>query len=430
VAVRRRVLGKYRLLRKLGTGGFAEVYKAIDTVEDIPVALKIPFRAYEADFRKEVRLAAKLDHPHILPVKNADYYDGQLVVAYPLGDETLDDRLTRRISTRTCLDFAEQMLDALAYAHARHIIHCDVKPENLILFDGHHLCLADFGIAKVTLRTLSASGSGTVGYVAPEQALGKPSFRSDVFSAGLILYRMLAGVLPRWPFDWPPPGHARLKEKVSPAMVDFIRRAIQVDHRKRFADAEQMLAAYERLLPLDRRWRAGRRRRARTAAARKPDWSRMRQREFTRNHRGAFRLNAKCARCGGPVSEEMQACPWCGSARRRHRGPTSFPARCSRCGRGRKLDWRYCAWCFGPGFREVADREYSDVRYEGRCANPACSRRLLMPFMRYCPWCRTKVRRAWKPAGATGRCPHCRCGVFADYWDSCPWCAKPFKRRR
>jgi len=430
VAAKRRILGKYRLLRKLGTGGFAEVYKAIDTVEDIAVALKIPFRAYEADFRKEVRLAAKLDHPHILPVKNADYYDGQLVVAYPLGDETLDDRLTRRMSTRTCLDFAEQMLDALAYAHARHIIHCDVKPENLILFEGHHLCLADFGIAKVALRTLSASGSGTVGYVAPEQALGKPSFRSDVFSAGLILYRMLAGELPRWPFDWPPPGFARLKEKISPAMVDFIRRAIQVDYRKRFADAEQMLAAYERLLPPDRRWRAGRHRRAHKPATRKPDWSRLRQREFVKNHRGAFRLTAKCARCAGPVSEEMQACPWCGTARKRHRGPSSFPARCSRCGRGRKLDWRYCAWCFGPGFRDVATREYSDVRYEGRCTNPGCSRRLLMPFMRYCPWCRTKVRRAWKPPGATGRCPRCRCGVFAGYWENCPWCAKPLKRRR
>jgi hypothetical protein len=430
VTPKRRTLGKYRLLRKLGTGGSAEVYKALDTVENIHVALKIPFKEYEADFRKEVALAATLDHPHILPVKNADYYDGQLAVAYPLGDETLADRLTRRMSTATCLDFGEQMLDALAYAHSHRIIHCDVKPENLILFDGHHICLADFGIAKIALRTLSASGSGTVGYVAPEQALGKPSFRSDVFSAGLILFRMLSGELPSWPFEWPPPGFARLRAKVAPAMVDFLQRAIRVDYRKRFADAEQMLAVYERLLPLTRRWRAGHRRKEPASPRREPDWSRLRQRAFARNHRGAFRMSGKCVRCGGPLSEEMQACPWCGTVRKRHRGPTSFPARCSRCGRGRKLDWRYCPWCFGPGFRQVSDREYGDVRYQGRCQNPSCTRRLLMPFMRYCPWCRTRVTRGWKPEGATGRCPHCRCGVFPGYWDTCPWCGKPLKRRR
>jgi len=430
VAEKRRALGKYRLLRKLGTGGSAEVFKALDAVENIHVALKIPLREYQADFRKEVALAATLDHPHILPVKNADYYDGQLAVAYPLGDETLADRLTRRMSIETCLDFGRQMLEALAYAHTHRIIHCDVKPENLILFDGHHLCLADFGLAKVALRTLSASGSGTVGYVAPEQALGKPSFRSDVFSAGLILFRMLSGELPSWPFEWPPKGLARLRAKVGPAMVEFLRRAIRVDYRKRFADAVQMLAAYERLLPITRRWQAGRRRQRRRRKGAVPDWSRLRQRAFLKNHRGALRLNALCSHCGGPLSEEMHACPWCGDVRRRHRGPTTFPARCSRCGRGRKLDWRYCPWCFGPGFRQVSDREYRDVRYQGRCSNPRCSRRLLMPFMRYCPWCRTRVTRGWKPEGATSRCPHCRCGVFPGYWDTCPWCGKPLKRRR
>jgi serine/threonine protein kinase len=93
------------------------------------------------------------------------------------------------------------MTSAIAYAHAHNrVIHCDVKPDNFILFPDNVLKLADFGIAKVAYQTLRASGSGTVGYVAPEQAMGKPSFRSDVFSLGLILYRMFSGVLPEWPY--------------------------------------------------------------------------------------------------------------------------------------------------------------------------------------------------------------------------------------
>ncbi|MHC4550916.1 MAG: protein kinase domain-containing protein [Planctomycetota bacterium] len=427
----RKTIGKYRLLRRLGTGGFSHVYKALDTIEGVHVALKLPNPGVQTpemleDFRKEIRLAARLDHPNILPVKNAEFYDGRLVVAYPLGEETLADRIRRRLSLATCLQFAGQMLGALAYAHQRRVIHCDVKPENLILFPGPRLRLTDFGIARVALRTLNASGSGTVGYVAPEQAMGKPSFRSDVFAAGLVIYRMLAGTLPEWPYEWPLPGLAVLRRKVPPAFVAFLRRALQVDHRKRFASAEPMLAAYRKLLPAARRFRAGKRRRPRGPAPR-PGWPELRRKEFLKRHRGAFRLGARCGRCAGPVAEAMQACPWCGTPRRRHRTGTTFPATCSRCGRGRKLDWRFCAWCHGAGFRKVSDRTYSDVRYTARCAS---CRGQLMPFMRYCPWCRTKVRRPWQVAGNRDRCPRCDWGVFPAYWDHCPWCAKVLGRKR
>jgi len=251
---KRRTLGKYRLIRRLGTGGFAEVYQARDTIEGVQVALKVPhveFRSEHAleDFKREIRLAASLDHPNILPVKNADVIEGKLVVAFPLGEETLADRIHRRMGVETVLSYGEQMLEALAYAHRRRIIHCDVKPENLILFPEGRLRLGDFGIARIALRTLAASGSGTVGYVAPEQAMGKPSFRSDVFSAGLILYRMLAGQLPEWPFREPLPGVARLRSKVPPAFRAFIERAIRIDHRQRYRNAETMLGAFHKLGP-------------------------------------------------------------------------------------------------------------------------------------------------------------------------------------
>lgn len=248
----RQKLGKYRIHRRLATGGFAEVYSARDTVEGIDVALKIPHdhllsRGVLQDFRKEARLAAPLDHPNILPIKNAGEVEGRFAIVTRLGQETLADRLGRRMGRKTILAYAEQLLQALAFAHRRRIIHCDLKPENLILFPDNQLRLADFGIAKVARKTVSTSGSGTIGYMAPEQAMGKPSMRSDVFSAGLLLYRMTAGTLPRWPFQWPIVGHERLVRNWHPGFVAIIRRALQVDESKRFATAVQMLDAFQRV---------------------------------------------------------------------------------------------------------------------------------------------------------------------------------------
>jgi hypothetical protein len=89
-----------------------------------------------------------------------------------------------------------------------------------------------------------------------------------------------------------------------------------------------------------------------------------------------------------------------------------------------KADWHYCPWCFGRGFEPASVRQYTDVRYEARCSNAACSRKLLMPFMRYCPWCRRKVQRKWKVAESNERCDSCAWGVLRAFWDYCPWCGK------
>lgn len=215
----RQRLGKFRIVRRIAQGGFADVYRAYDTVEGIHVALKIPSPILLADralddFLKEVRITARLDHPNILHLKWAGFIDDRFVMVYPLGERTLADRMATRMSLRQAMDYAQQMLEATAFAHHKRVIHCDIKPENFILFADDRLKLGDFGIAKFVSRyTLSASGSGTVGYVAPEQAMGKPSLRSDVFSLGLIIYRILTGRLPEWPFEWPLPGHDRLRQK-------------------------------------------------------------------------------------------------------------------------------------------------------------------------------------------------------------------------
>lgn len=243
-------IGKYRILRKLAVGGYGTVYEAQDTIEGIKVALKVA-RADEDPglveaLRREIRLNAKLDHPNILPVKNADLIDGWLIVASPLGIESLADRVVRRLATRTVLSFGLQLLEGLAYAHRHRVMHCDVKPENIILFPGNTIRLADFGLARVARRTVAASGSGTLGYMAPEQALGRPSLRSDVFSAGLVIYRLLTGRVPEWPFNWPPLGFEKVERKAPPGLIPVLRRALYVNHRRRFATAAEMVVPFRR----------------------------------------------------------------------------------------------------------------------------------------------------------------------------------------
>lgn len=249
-------LGKYRIRRRIGAGAFATVYEAYDTIEGIRVALKIPHAEQLGKesmdlIHREVRLTARLDHENILPLRNAMMIDGYFVIATPLGEQTLTDRLHYRLGAKTALSYTAQLLDALAYAHEERVIHCDIKPDNVILFPGAHVRLADFGIAKVSLRTrtIMGSGQGTVGYIAPEQAMGKPSFRSDVFSMGLLIYRMFSGELPDWPFDWPLPGGERLRRATSREFIAFLRRSLEVRERKRFRDGVQMQRAFEKVAP-------------------------------------------------------------------------------------------------------------------------------------------------------------------------------------
>jgi len=181
-------------------------------------------------------------------LKDASFIDGRFVIVSRLGIQTLAERLKKRIALATALTYVEQLIEAVAYAHRNRIIHCDIKPENLILLSDGRLQLTDFGIAKVAQRTIVhtmvASGSGTVGYMAPEQAMGRPSAKSDVFAIGVLAYRILSGVLPEWPYDWPPKGLATLKRKVQPELIDILRRSIDPRPADRYQDANALLRAY------------------------------------------------------------------------------------------------------------------------------------------------------------------------------------------
>jgi serine/threonine-protein kinase len=429
----RQRFGKYVIERRLGEGGFAVVYQARDTIEGIRVALKIPYQHLLTGgtietFRHEVRVAAQLEHPNILPLKYADFIEGRFVIVTALGQMTLDQRLQKRISVDTALNYAQQMLAAVAHAHEHRIIHCDIKPDNFLLMAGNRLKLTDFGIARFAQRTLRGSGAGTVGYIAPEQAMGKPSFRSDVFSLGLVIYRMLTGYLPEWPFDWPPAGYFRLRQRIDPDLIELLRKSLKLNARQRYKDARHMQAAFVRIKQSGRRRRKKAEERTTSRRGAGAEWKRVRHREFQHQFGKQLATRHKCEECAGPVAESMRSCPWCGKLQQLKVDRTSFPAQCPRCHRGIKLDWKYCPWCYGPGFEPLSNRIQNDRRYTQRCDNPRCSRKQLMPFMRYCPWCHRRVRKKWTITGSRDRCSRCGWGVVSSFWSYCPWCATRLDR--
>jgi len=423
----RQKIGKYRILKRLATSPQADVYSAFDTIHNVRVALKIPHiddNTELEDVLHEVRVAARLHHPNILAIQNASYIDKHFVIAMELGAESLGSRLERRISMARALSLAEQALAGLAHAHEHKIIHCDIKPENYIMFPDNRLKLADFGFAKKVLRTIKASGSGTIDYIAPEQAMGRPKFQSDVFSVGLVLYRMFSGTLPEWPFTWPLAGQDKLTARVRPEFVDFLKRAIQLDPAKRFSNAIQMHAAFQKL---QMRARLQRQRGSRKKVKVASSWRQIRWREFQRQYKQQLGTRHQCRSCEGPVAESMQACPWCGFDNPSRGSATTMPADCPRCERGVKMDWDYCSWCYGPGFVSETSRFYADKRYTAKCANRRC-RKPMMPFMRYCPWCRTKVRKPWRLSASKKTCSACKWGIANEFWNFCAWCREPIRR--
>jgi len=249
----RQKLGKYRIEKRISTGDRATIYKAYDTVHAISVALKVADPEMSADatfleeFTIEARLSARMEHPNVLAIQNASFVDDYFVIAMPLGIESLAERMARRMSTDVALSFTEQALAAVAHAHSRKIIHCDIKPENFIVFRDNRLKLSDFGFSKVAQGKLKASGSGTVGYVAPEQAVGRPMFQSDVFSLSLLTYQLLSGCLPDWPYAWPPAGIKKVRNRIRPKARTWLRKGMEMRPQDRYSNAVAMEKAFYKI---------------------------------------------------------------------------------------------------------------------------------------------------------------------------------------
>ena len=426
----RQKFGKYRILGRIASGPLATVYKASDTIHKTRVALKVPKsddNVSHDDFLHEVQIATRLKHPNILSVLDANYIGDKFVIAMELGSESLADRIERRTSTARSLELADQALAALAHAHEKKIIHCDIKPENFILFPGNRLKLADFGFAKISLWTLKASGSGTIDYIAPEQAMGRPKFQSDVFSIGLVLYRLFSGKLPEWPYKWPMIGHERLQARFGPEIARMLRKSVELDPADRYRNAIEMYSEFRRIRRTAEKKKAKVSKPKSTARENGVAWRRLQWREFQKQFKKELATDHDCRRCGGPVAESMHACPWCGVDHPSKKSNTKMPAVCPRCERGVKTDWHYCAWCYGAGFEVETARRFPDKRYGSKCANRKC-REPLMPFMRYCPWCRVKVKKPWKIPGSNHKCPSCKWGIVREYWNYCAWCSSPVDR--
>ena len=207
--IQRVLSGRYELEEKIGSGGMAEVYKAHDRLLARPVAIKILHEAYRSDiefierFHREAKSAARLSHPNIVSVYDVGIAgnDHYIVMEY-VQSSTLKKKIQDEgaLDLLTAVQIAKDIASGLTHAHANNIVHCDIKPHNILMTADGRAKITDFGIARaVTESTLTYGGSviGSVHYFSPEQARGGAiTPKSDVYSLGIVLYEMLTNKLP------------------------------------------------------------------------------------------------------------------------------------------------------------------------------------------------------------------------------------------
>ncbi|MFF1556596.1 serine/threonine-protein kinase [Streptomyces sp. NPDC058279] len=271
----KRIAG-YQVESEIGRGGMAVVYRALDLRLDRTVALKLlaPELARNDTFRQrfahESKVAAAIDHPHIVPVFEAGETDGLLYIAmrYVAGQDlrALLDR-TGPLPVRTAARIAAQVASALDAAHAHDLVHRDVKPGNILVAEGtdsdhpEHVYLTDFGLTKksLSLTGFTSVGQfvGTLDYVAPEQISGKPvDGRCDVYALGCVVQEMLTGVPPfrrdddmalLWAhqFDQPPPVTS-LRPDLPPAVDEVLGKALAKSPEQRWRDCLEFTGALRR----------------------------------------------------------------------------------------------------------------------------------------------------------------------------------------
>ncbi|MGH9258082.1 MAG: serine/threonine protein kinase [Vicinamibacterales bacterium] len=254
---RDQVIGKYRILSSLGSGGFGAVYLAEDTWIDKKVALKVPHKQ-NLDFTamlKEPRLLASMSHPNIVTVLTAEkQQDVFFIVMEYVAGETLEQIIVREgaLEVNRALDFTCQICNAVDHAHGAGILHRDLRPGNMLVSDTGLLKVTDFGTSRVL--EIAAHGTTVVGsppYMAPEQFQGKAVFASDVYSIGITMYQMLTGALP---YGTPAPADIerlmrgelvkppRLKNRRIPrAINDIVLKALDPDLTIRYQRASDVL---------------------------------------------------------------------------------------------------------------------------------------------------------------------------------------------
>lgn len=305
------VIGKFRIEKPLGNGGFGAVYLAEDTLIGKRVALKVPHRQNQSieALVAEAKLMAPLNHPHIVSVLTAERDAGSgivyIVMEYVEG-ESLSERLTRdgQADEAQAVIWSIEITDAVSYAHSKNILHRDLRPSNVLLTKDGSAKVVDFSISRLLERDPYASTRiGSPPYMAPEHFQGRATFASDLYSIGVMMYEMVTGVLPF--FDLNP---ARIEElvaagrftppnlknrKVSKELSDIIQKAMARDLSQRYRAAGDLLGDLRHL---------------RSTPHRERELSDIRQRIAARDQRA----DSFCFNCRRPLPKRAQNCPFCG----------------------------------------------------------------------------------------------------------------------
>jgi serine/threonine protein kinase len=272
--------GRYRLESKLGSGGMSTVYLALDEVLDRPVAVKLLHReiSEEADqlerFRREARTAARLSHPNLVGVIDAGEDDGRPYIVFEyIQGRTLKRRIHEDgpLPVDEAVAYAIEIGRGLTAAHARKLVHRDVKPQNVLIDPDGRAKVTDFGIARsLEAKGMTATGRvlGTTDYVSPEQAMGDDvDERSDVYSLGVVLYEMLTGDVPFQAetqvgvamkhVNEPMPDVQAKRPEVSAAVASVVDRATTKDPRDRYSTVAEMVRDLEQTLEVEAARRGG-----------------------------------------------------------------------------------------------------------------------------------------------------------------------------
>ncbi len=254
---RGQIIGKYKILQTIGSGGFGTVYLAEDTWIDKKVALKVPHKQ-SVDFGellREPRLLASLNHPNIVTILTAEKQENVFFIVMEfVPGETLEAIIVREgaLDLPRALDYTCQICNAVDHAHRQGVLHRDLRPSNVLVAERGLLKVADFGTSR--FLEIAAHGTTVIGsppYMAPEQFHGKAVFASDIYSLGVTMYQMLTGTLP---YDTPSPADLdrlmrgefqigpRLRNpKVPKAINDIVVKALAPDITSRYQRAGDVL---------------------------------------------------------------------------------------------------------------------------------------------------------------------------------------------
>src|SRR5712675_657268 len=254
---RGQIIGKYKILSTIGSGGFGTVYLAEDTWIDKKVALKVPHKQ-GVDFGellREPRLLASLNHPNVVGILTAEKQENVFFIVMEfVPGETLEAIIAREgaLDVSRALDYTCQISNAVDHAHKAGVLHRDLRPSNVLVGDNGMLKVADFGTSR--FLEIAAHGTTVIGsppYMAPEQFHGKAVFASDIYSLGITMYQMLTGVMP---YDTPSPqdleklmrgdlvSAPKLRNPRIPKRInDIVMKAIAPDVTRRYQRAGELL---------------------------------------------------------------------------------------------------------------------------------------------------------------------------------------------